>query len=163
MNSQKKDILYSALLSYQWLFICKDEKFPLRKDLEKFETFKGGPIINAGVLISFAYMVLVFARESKLYNKFLIDNLNINDFQIELDELNSSTQTLDFIRRIRNSLAHANLLIDKTYIIFQDGKPNTKINFRVRILTSDFGNFMNNVLHNWNNFEKLLKLNNNEN
>ena len=159
-NTQKKDLLFSAHISFEWIFRFKEENFPLKNELLEYERMKGGPIINAGLLVSFAYLVLVFAKESDLINDSdIIENLTINDFEIVLDEKGSSNDKSKFLTRLRNAISHANVEIKDKNIILKDRIPNKDFDFEVRIKTKDFGNFMNSVLFNWNESEKIKQIN----
>jgi hypothetical protein len=80
-----------------------------------------------------------------------------------LDLSESSDSNKSFIRRIRNSFAHSRLSLSGKYLILEDAPPQKDVNFRVKILTYKIGNFMNNILKNWNDFEMALKMNGNEN
>lgn len=163
MDLQKINLLYSALISYEWIFYCKSEKYTLKEELRIYEDKKGGPIINAGLLISFGYMVFVFATESKLYNDFILKSININDFEIEKGSHYSSGSIDEFIRRIRNSFAHSRVSLSGKYLILEDTRNKKTIDFRVKILAPKFGDFMNKILKNWNDFMKNVDMNGNKN
>jgi len=49
---------------------------------------------------------------------------------------------------LRNAIAHANIEL-KSYIIFED-----RGNFKVKISIGDFGDFLNQLVTEWNNYEK---------
>jgi hypothetical protein len=161
--SQKDNLLYSMWISFNWLNVCKSEDYPLRNQLQEYESHAGGPIINAGTLIAYAYMVLVFAKESKMLNKFVLTHTNIKDFGIELDAQSSATDKAKFINRLRNSISHARIFIEEQSIVLEDGnydknKREYMTDFRVKIPTAKFGNFLNKILTMWNTEKKIEQI-----
>jgi len=146
-NHQKKSILYSGLVSFGWLFESKeiaekDEQFG--KYLKNYESYSKGPIINAGVLIAFSYLTLVFPREAALYEELNFANLTTEKFQVLKG---SYKDKKDLLRHLRNAIAHANIQLEHGYIVLKDR------DFEVKILTKDFGNFLNQLVTEWRNCE----------
>jgi len=119
----------------------KNEGF--KEVLDEYEGIYKGKINNGATLLAFAYIALVFPKESDLLEN--ITDIEYTKFKLIQDEKRSFENLKEFLRRLRNSISHANIQIDdEEYFIFTDGRP--RINFKVKIKASDFGNFLVNLL-----------------
>ena len=148
---QKKDIIYSGLISFSW--ILKSEEYAKNNNdfsniLKNHEHTLNGKINNAGTLMAFSYLTLVFPKESGLFNE--IDTVNYDSFQCLMDTRNSFDNFTSFLRRIRNSISHSNVEVHDNKFIFKDGPPNGDINFKTIISVPDFGNFLVHLINELN-------------
>ncbi len=150
-----KDIVYSGAISISWILnsskIAK-ENDSFKQILNNYESQCGGKVNNGATLLAFAYLALVFPRESDLISD--ISDIDYQNFKITQDDRQSGNNIQDFLRRLRNALSHANIEIDDNEnFIFSDGQP---INFEVRISAANLGDFLVNIL---SELEKKLKIN----
>ena len=151
---QAKDIVHSGAISFSWILnsskIAK-ENDSFKQILNNYESQYGEKVNNGATLLAFAYLALVFPKESDLISD--ISDINYQNFEIIQDDRQSVNNIQDFLRRLRNAISHANIEIDNNgNFIFSDGLPN--INFKVIISANNFGNFLVNILA---ELEKKLK------
>ncbi|MDC9726606.1 MAG: HEPN family nuclease [Candidatus Thioglobus sp.] len=95
------------------------------------------PLVNQTVFLSMAYSTLVWLRESYFKNKKAKKALSnrvmplFSNHKIKIDKGEKAKEIgekapIEFIRRIRNSLGHANVSIEDNYFIFYDVNPKEK-------------------------------------
>ena len=142
MGNEVKDIIYSGAVSFSWILnssyiASKNNAF--KEVLNEYEKEYNGKINNGATILAFAYIALVFPKESDLLEN--ITDIDYQIFEVIRDDRNSCENIHDFLKRLRNSISHAKIEIDdKGCFTFKDGR-NT-INFIVKIDSSDFGDFL---------------------
>jgi len=100
---------------------------------------KGHRLLNNSVLMMAAYLYFVYPKER--LQEIELKDISINDFEIIEQETEHDKKKL--IRRIRNSIAHANYEIENNEIRFFDWRlhdNSDKIKFK--IASVDFGSFI---------------------
>lgn len=101
---------------------------------------------NQGVIVLLLYGLLVVPREiwEKTKTKFSFTTRKKFIFKLPKD---NNLGTLDFLRLLRNSLAHANFSIDieKAHLTFWNYTKNGTKNFEVEISYEDLGEFISEV------------------
>jgi len=113
--------------------------------------------ITDGLLMMASYIQFVFPKEADIdmdYTKYALD---LSIFKtIKWDKVKTDEDEGDeiaFYRRIRNSIAHANIdFLPDDNIQFFDGPPAKpfKENFRVQVNKFDFGNkFLKEIMNKW--------------
>ena len=107
---------------------------------------------NPAYIVSLLYCLLVVPQEIWLtskaapeLNKFLSDFKPENYFELNDVKQNDKNQ-LKFIRRLRNSIAHARFSINNDYSFeFQDCKPGKPIDFKISISVINLMKFLSEV------------------
>lgn len=97
-------------------------------------------LLNTAVLMMAAYLYFVYPKEK--LKEIDLTNVSIDDFDIIEQESVHDKEKL--IRRIRNSVSHANYSIANDRITFTDFDPQNKKPDRIvfSISTVDFGSFI---------------------
>ena len=143
----KKNIVYSGAVSFSWILNSSniaESNDTFKQILNEYEHKHKARINNGATLLAFSYLALVFPRESDLLSDII--NINYEKFNIQLDKKKSCNSLQVLLRRLRNSISHANIEIDNngnfTFIDGQlkDGQLN--IDFKATISATDFGNFL---------------------
>jgi hypothetical protein len=131
-----------AMISLKWLEecqTCKDDNLSYRLK-QYMEQNQNVPLINPGILMCYSYIAFVYPRESCL-KSVNTNKLNFSNFKIKrpLQEIKSE----NIIRRLRNSISHANFHITPdANIIFKDDNKSHNDPFEAEISCGDFGHFV---------------------
>ncbi|MBO1064027.1 MULTISPECIES: HEPN family nuclease [Nostocales] len=111
------------------------------------EELKKIGVDNQGSALMALYAMLVIPREI-LYDNYSAEYVKLNDF---LNEVVTNTVTsypsdslkVDFIRHIRNSVAHAQVEFEPNdYVLFQDRDDRRGYEFETRLPLKSFGTFI---------------------
>ena len=105
-------------------------------------------ILNPGTLFMATYLLFLYPKESELA---ALDLKNIDTSQFDIKALGTKkkneTNKAYLLRRIRNSIAHANFSIKSDFTIeFEDNNKQGTNYFKVEIGLSEFGNIVNNYI-----------------
>jgi len=125
-----------------------------RQDIRGFyDSFRGEylngidfPLKNQGVSISLLYMLLVVPREMwenqrNQGTQFQFNSRNIFEF-----EVGHGYEAWDFIRCMRNSVAHANFDMNQEGLYaFWNERENGEINFKVKVTHSNLFRFITEI------------------
>jgi hypothetical protein len=113
-----------------------------------------------GLIIMIAYGICVFPKER--FSDFAEIDSPIHSkkfFNVVLDKGNSMVKREHFLRRIRNAIAHGNFKFtpgipvdDPSSMELWDGPPNGKVNFQVTISVRRFLSFLNEIGHQFAEF-----------
>lgn len=112
-------------------------------------------LLNPGVLMMASYLLFVYPQQADFDN---IDysEIDVSDFKI-IAQQNNHSNTEEFCRRLRNSIAHARFSVDefKQIIYFHDfdWKGNNRIEFEIGFV--EFGLFIDKFAHIIN--EQMIK------
>ncbi|MCD4792418.1 MAG: hypothetical protein K8R54_04235 [Bacteroidales bacterium] len=101
--------------------------------------------LNIGTLFMATYLLFLYPRESEIIN-INISKAQISDFYIKTKGNKQSNETENeyFIRRLRNSIAHGNFIIDTDLKIkFEDNNKSKSNLFVAEIHLPKFGKFIN--------------------
>jgi hypothetical protein len=117
-------------------------------------------LVNQGLIIMIAYGICVFPKDR--FSDFAEMDYPIctrKFFRVILDEKNSMNERKSFLRRIRNAIAHGHFeflsgisVDDPNGMKLWDGPPNGEVNFRVAISVRKFLSFLNEVGHQFAEF-----------
>lgn len=144
------NFIYDGMKSIHWIKNCNDlhEEFGFEAPSmaigqvweRTFETEdRGHRLLNNSVLMMAAYLYFVYPKER--LQEIDLKDISINDFEIIEQETEHDKEKL--IRRIRNSVAHANYEIDNNEITFSDWRPHDKSDkIKFKIASVDFGTFI---------------------
>ncbi|MCT4620744.1 MAG: HEPN family nuclease [Marinisporobacter sp.] len=99
-------------------------------------------LLNIGTLMMASYLFFVCPREQ--------DKTSIDFSQIDLPvftQISGTTKNVNvFVRRLRNSIAHANFEFCEENIILLDNNANGSDEWKVSLVVADFGNFLNDFM-----------------
>ncbi len=143
-NGLFKDILYSGLISFTWLFYSKEKannNRELQKVLSEYERKYMGDILNPGTLIAFSYLIFVFPKES---NFITFEEDQTKHFSIFKNEKTISCKSDEVIRHLRNAIAHANIDYHSKEMLFIFKDKNMRNNdiFEIQISLNNFKEFL---------------------
>lgn len=142
------DLVTQYQIAVKWLE--ESEKINSSALCEFKKAREGLPLINSGVLISYAYMCLVVPQESDLF-----DSLKMNDKITEiLNNINFDYNYNDdkslkmIVKHFRNAIAHANIeATDDDIIVLYDINNRTKENARFSMRINILGEFINEIYY----------------
>ena len=143
------DFVEKGWLGVEWIIRSNDAKNSDKtlKDLY-FEqiapNWNGERLFNEGVIMMAAYLLFVYPIERD-FNKINLSNLEFSDFTIIVDKLNLfQTNKLLFLKKIRNSIAHARYEIKNNIITMSDSNSQNSNNIEFIIGLVNFGIFIQN-------------------
>lgn len=144
------NLILQGYMSILWLQECaKDENLDksLRDLRSEFEAkYPPHEKLNIGVLVMAAYLCFLYPKESEVIGKMPDKGISIDKFTVTIPGIKKGNENeiANLLRRIRNSLAHANFTDGGNAITFHDQNPNNSEDiFEAEILYSDFGDFIN--------------------
>lgn len=144
------EFVNEGMKSIQWLRNCND--LPKRHGENSIsltigevwqETFneddQNHRLLNPSILFMSAYLYFIYPKESVEFID--ISNISISKFVILKEDKKHNKR--EFIKRLRNSIAHANFYIQNDIINFIDFKPKDHSNYiEFQISTVEFGDFI---------------------
>lgn len=145
------NLIIQGNISLLWIQEClksenSDKKIgALLKDFKlKYENCD---ILNPGTLFMATYLLFLYPKESEL-TKINIDDIDTEKLQIITlgTKLRAETDKTYLLRRIRNSIAHGNIQINRGIIVFKDNNKSNTNPFKAKISIEGFGNFINNFM-----------------
>ena len=121
---------------------------------------------NQGVLLMSLYGMLVLPRELDLQTEYPNDYKNVNDFTKSKatnvqTTYRSDQPNIDYLRHIRNAVAHSKVTMEGTEFLIQDQKARTGESFTCKISREDIGGVVHLHQHPFLNY--IIKLQDNQN
>jgi len=140
MNHNETDwnLVVQAQISISWLFESSNSQDSnLQAAVAKFRAQNENcELINPGILFAYAYITLVYPRETAL-EKISTTALDCSEFTFK------AGKQKDLIRRLRNSIAHGRYSISSDAVItFKDNCRCGNDPFEVEVSCGDFGSFL---------------------
>ncbi|MEZ7821149.1 MAG: hypothetical protein QMB51_02470 [Patescibacteria group bacterium] len=141
------NLVIQSNISLLWLNECMKKSNQNKKVEDLMKEFQARNenvgILNSGTLMMASYFLFLYPREQEGFD--VCQNIDISKFQIIEKGIANKDESQEqyIVRRIRNSLAHGNFIVDNNIIIFADNNKTNTNKFNVNIPFIDFGKFIN--------------------
>ncbi|URM38994.1 HEPN family nuclease [Flavobacterium anhuiense] len=154
MYTTEEDILIQSYFSIAFLAELHNNNFLKSETYEKMsfednyikENLPSIGIVNRGTILQSLYSMLVLPKEL-ISDKFPEDFSALNDIMESLNAGVETTYTTDntkvnFVRHIRNSVAHGRIRFENDLIIFNDQNKESSQTCEIKITLTNFGQFI---------------------
>lgn len=137
-----------SLLWIQECLIQENQNKTVQQLIDEFALrYDNIGLLNPGTLFMASYLMFLYPKESEIRRK-ILDDIILPDYKILKEGIVKKNIKDNFLRRIRNSIAHANFEIKNNLdIIFRDVNPKDITDeFEIEIQLYQFGKFLNNFM-----------------
>jgi hypothetical protein len=144
-------MIIQGIISLLWIQECLNSKNQNKTVQQLRNEFalktENVNLLNPGTLFMATYLMFLYPKESEIKNANL-DEIKLPDYKVlKAGKVKENSKT-NFLRRIRNSIAHANFEITNNLdIIFRDINPKDITDkFEIEIQLYKFGEFINSFM-----------------